>query len=137
MVHVWRTFVLFTTCPTITKEGEPGSYLNTRIAVFAVGVKQTDPRVRDYGRPPYVGGTVTCHVAAALNTSPTHRKVTGQDAQLGHYSVGIWYSPRFLVVAKNQGGTSLKFGDCWAGTPNGCMPIVGALTCIRRADDSC
>ena len=93
MVHVWRTFVLFTTCPTITKEGEPGSYLNTRIAVFAVGVKQTDPRVRGYGRPPYVGGTVTCHVAAALNTSPTHRKVTGQDAQLGHYSVVIWYSP--------------------------------------------
>ena len=97
MVHVWRTFVLFTTCPTITKEGEPGSYLNTRIAVFAVGVKQTDPRVRGYGRPPYVGGTVTCHVAAALNTSPTHRKVTGQDAQLGHYSVGIWYSLFYLV----------------------------------------
>ena len=92
MVHVWRTFVLFTTCPTITKEGEPGSYLNTRIAVFTVGVKQTDPRVRGDGRPPYVGGTVTCHVAAALNTSPTHRKVTGQDAQLGHYSVGFWYS---------------------------------------------
>ena len=92
MGGVSHIFDLFTTCPTITKEGEPGSYLNTRIAVFAVGVKQTDPRVRGYGRPPYVGGTVTCHVAAALNTSPTHRKVTGQDAQLGHYSVGIWYS---------------------------------------------
>ena len=101
MVHVWRTFVLFTTCPTITKEGEPGSYLNTRIAVFTVGVKQTDPRVRGYGRPPYVGGTVTCHVAAALNTSPTHRKVTGQDAQLGHYSVGIWYSPSKVFESKS------------------------------------
>ena len=121
MVHVWRTFVLFTTCPTITKEGEPGSYLNTRIAVFTVGVKQTDPRVRGYGRPPYVGGTVTCHVAAALNTSPTHRKVTGQDAQLGHYSVGFWYSPVTRVKFLTYDPFQAKFrrvmavlGKTWA-----------------------
>ena len=109
MVHVWRTFVLFTTCPTITKEGEPGSYLNTRIAVFTVGVKQTDPRVREYGRPPYVGGTVTCHVAAALNTSPTHRKVTGQDAQLGHYNVGIRGSRLNLDQPMSSSGYTLFF----------------------------
>ena len=102
MGGVSHIFDLFTACPTITKEGEPGLYLNTRIAVFTVGVKQTDPRERGYGRPPYVGGTVTCHVAAALNTSPTHRKVTGQDAQLGHYSVGIWYSRQPCAEASSM-----------------------------------